>query len=330
MFLTGFDALTLNTLFVDKYLQNHRLIQAFSRTNRIYNSVKIFGNIVCFNNLEDEVQRAKDLFSDPTSKDKNTFIVLKKYEEYYQQYQEEATILLQEFSVNRILETDNEKIDFIRLFNKILRLINVLNHFIEFKDDQILIDDRQMQDYKSIYQDLNDEFIKRKKQEKEFVNEDLVFELEFLKQTEITLSGILGSIGGEGKDIDPETKEYIIRDIEVSPTLRTKKELLKKFIDQYAGQSDIEGKYVEFIPRERNAELQKIIEEENLNPEKTQDFIKKSFEIGYMKVFGMGLVELFPKNDPEYKKPNGYDIKKERVVTKLQDFFERFYLLGVF
>ena len=187
MFLTGFDATTLNTLFVDKRLVNHGLIQAYSRTNRILNSVKTYGNIVSFRDLEEETNEAIALFG---NKDARGIVLLKPYAEYYADYAEKATELLEKFPLGEPIFGESAQKEFIALLGAILRLQNILTAFDDFAGDEILTE-RQMQDYRSIYLNLYAEFRKEGQSEKESINDDVVFEIELIKQVEINVDYIL-------------------------------------------------------------------------------------------------------------------------------------------
>ena len=200
MFLTGFDATTLNTLWVDKNLRLHGLLQAFSRTNRILNSVKTFGNIICFRNLEKATNESIALFGD---KEASGIVLLKAYDDYYHGYKDgEKEVrgyvslieeLQDKFSVGeRIIGEQNEK-DFIKLYGAILRVRNILSTFDEFIGNEIL-SDRDVQDYHSIYIDIYNKFRKDAEGNAENVNDDLVFEMELIKQIDINIDYILGLV----------------------------------------------------------------------------------------------------------------------------------------
>ncbi len=198
MFLTGFDATTLNTLWVDKNLKDHGLIQAFSRTNRILNSVKTFGNIVCFRNLETATNNALALFGD---KNARGMVILKTYNEYMNGYEDEhgkhiegynelVARLVNEFPISsQIIGEDNEK-EFIKLFGRILKLRNILRCFDDFESDSS-VSVRDLQDYQSIYIDLYQDYAKKSDIEKERINDDIVFEIELIKQVEVNIDYIL-------------------------------------------------------------------------------------------------------------------------------------------
>ena len=187
MFLTGFDATTLNTLWVDKNLKAHGLIQAYSRTNRILNSVKTYGNIVSFRNLEQETNDALALFG---NKDAKGIVLLKPYAEYYAEYQARVGELLDKFPLGQAIVGEAAQKAFIKLFGSILRLKNILTAFDDFAGNEIL-SERQYQDYQSVYLNLYAEFRTTSEAEKESINDDVVFEIELIKQVEINVDYIL-------------------------------------------------------------------------------------------------------------------------------------------
>lgn len=187
MFLTGFDATTLNTLWVDKPLKAHGLIQAYSRTNRILNSVKSYGNIVSFRNLEQETNEALALFG---NKDAKGIVLLRPYAEYYKQYEERVGELMAAFPLGKAIVGEAAQKAFITLFGSILRLKNILTAFDDFGGQEILTE-REFQDYQSLYLNLYAEFRSASAAEKESINDDVVFEIELIKQVEINVDFIL-------------------------------------------------------------------------------------------------------------------------------------------
>ena len=187
MFLTGFDATTLNTLFVDKNLRAHGLIQAYSRTNRILNSVKTYGNIVAFRNLEDETNAALELFG---NREARGVVLLKPYQDYYREYADKVAELLEAFPLGQPIIGEAAQKAFIVLFGAILRLQNILSSFDDFAGNEIL-SERQGQDYRSIYLDLYAQFRQGQDAEKEVINDDVLFEIELIKQVEINVDYIL-------------------------------------------------------------------------------------------------------------------------------------------
>ncbi|HHW4673261.1 MAG TPA: type I restriction endonuclease subunit R, EcoR124 family, partial [Xylella fastidiosa subsp. pauca] len=187
MFLTGFDATTLNTLWVDKRLKAHGLIQAYSRTNRILNSVKSYGNIVSFRNLEQETNEALALFG---NKDAKGIVLLRPYAEYYKEYEERVGELVAAFPLGKAIVGEAAQKAFITLFGSILRLKNILTAFDDFGGQEILTE-REFQDYQSLYLNLYAEFRSASAVEKESINDDVVFEMELIKQVEINVDFIL-------------------------------------------------------------------------------------------------------------------------------------------
>lgn len=332
MFLTGFDATTLNTLWVDKNLRMHGLLQAYSRTNRILNSIKTFGNIVTFRNLEKATNEALSLFGD---KDASGIVLIKTFAEYYQGYELEGkkikgySELINELTTKfpkdqPILGEENEK-EFIRLYGSILRLVNILNTFDDFKGQEIL-NNREMQDYQSIYLDLHDKFRKSEDGDKENINDNLIFEIELVKQVEVNIDYILRLIYKHHK-ANTESKELpieVVRAIDSSVGLRNKKDLIKQFVAQLSPDLTVEEAWQVFVRESQIEELDKIIEQEDLDRLKTYSFINNSFKDGVVQVEGTALAEILPpisRFDPDQMRAKA----KQRVLNKLLSFFERFF-----
>ena len=231
MFLTGFDATTLNTLFVDKSLVNHGLIQAYSRTNRILNSVKTYGNIVSFRDLEQATNDAIALFG---NKDAKGIVLLKAYSDYYAEYSQRVAELLALFPLGAAIIGESAQKAFIALFGQILRLENILVSFDDFVGNERLTE-RQSQDYRSVYLDLYAEYRRDQNADKEQINDDIVFEIELIKQVEINVDYILMLVQkwreAHGDGEDREIRDQISRAIDSSPSLRNKKKLIENFVD---------------------------------------------------------------------------------------------------
>ena len=327
MFLTGFDATTLNTLFVDKNLRSHGLIQAYSRTNRILNSVKTYGHIVTFRDLEEETNDAIALFG---NKDAKGIVLLKPYADYYSEYGEKVDELLSQFPLGMPIEGEAAQKAFIKLLGAILRLQNILTSFDEFTGNEILTE-RQNQDYRSIYLDLYAEFRKDGDTEKESINDDVVFEIELVKQVEINVDYILMLVQkyrderGDGED--KELRAEITRAIDSSPSLRNKRDLIEDFVDRVSAKGNVEDEWQRYIAERREAELVQIIEDESLRSEETRKFVDASFREGALRTTGTAITKVLPPVS-RFSAQGGHGEKKQRVLAKLGMFFERFFGLS--
>ncbi|HMT85616.1 MAG TPA: type I restriction endonuclease subunit R [Arachnia sp.] len=327
MFLTGFDATTLNTLFVDKNLRAHGLIQAYSRTNRILNSVKTYGNIVAFRDLEEETNKALELFG---NKDARGVVLLKPYGDYYGEYTEKVAELLDSFPLGEQIIGEQTQKDFIALFGAILRLENILTSFDDFAGSESLTP-RQIQDYRSLYLDLYREFRRDTTAQKELINDDVVFEIELIKQVEINVDYILLLVEkyrqefGNGQD--KEIRSEISRAVNASPTLRNKRDLVEAFVDSVSVDGEIDQEWQAFIAAKREAELAAIIQEENLRPEATRAFMETTFRDGALRTTGTAITKVLPPVS-RFSGGGSHGEKKQRVLTKLGEFFERFLGLG--
>lgn len=337
MFLTGFDATTLNTLWVDKNLKMHGLIQAYSRTNRILNSIKTFGNIVCFRNLQKRTDSAISLFGD---KNASGIVMLRPYQDYYYGYNDKDGVHKQGYvelineltsmfplTEPRIIGEQNQK-DFISLFGAILRMRNLLTSFDDFIGNDVL-SDRDLQDYLGRYQDLRDEWKKRREDAtKENINDDIVFEIELVKQIEINIDYILLLVK-KYHDTHCEDKEVLIsikRAVESSPELRSKKALIENFIAGINEVDDVLTEWREYVAKAKEKELNRIIEEEKLKPEETRKFMDNSFRDGALKTIGTDIDKLMP---PVSRFSGGNRAeKKQSVIEKFKTFFERFFGIG--
>ena len=327
MFLTGFDATTLNTLFVDKNLRAHGLIQAYSRTNRILNSVKTYGNIVAFRDLEEETNSALELFG---NKDARGVVLLKPYGDYYGEYADKVDELLQSFPLGQQIIGEAAQKEFIQLFGQILRLENILTSFDDFAGHEILTE-RQGQDYRSVYLDMYAEFRKVKDTDKERINDDVVFEIELIKQVEINVDYILMLVQkyrtqhGDGED--KEIRAEISRAVDASPTLRNKKDLIEAFVDSVSVDGAIDEEWQAFIAAKREAELEAIIEDERLHADATRAFIEIAFRDGALRTTGTAITKVLPPAS-RFSADGGHGEKKQRVIEKLGTFFERFFGLS--
>ncbi|MFC0904690.1 type I restriction endonuclease subunit R [Clostridium sp. MT-14] len=329
MFLTGFDATTLNTLWVDKNLRQHGLIQAFSRTNRILNSVKTYGNIVCFRDLKEETDKAIALFG---NKDAGGIVLLKTFDEYYKGYDEKgehkpgyaeliATLTTQYPLGQPILGEEAEK-DFIRLYGAILRLRNILTSFDDFEGNEIL-SERDFQDYQSIYIDLYQEYRKGADGDKETINDDIVFEIELVKQIEVNIDYILMLVAKyqQSSCKDKTILTTIDKAINSSIELRSKKELIERFIEQVNVSTKVDEDWRKFLHERKEADISAIIEEEKLKPEETRRFIDNAFRDGMLKTTGTAIDKIMP---PVSRFGGGRAAKKQGIIEKLMIFFEKY------
>jgi type I restriction enzyme R subunit len=329
MFLTGFDATTLNTLWVDKNLRAHGLIQAYSRTNRILNSVKTYGNIVSFRDLEEETNDAIALFG---NKDAGGIVLLKPYAEYYGEYAEKVTELLEQFPPGERPVGEGAQKEFIALFGAILRLQNILASFDEFVGAEVLTP-RQGQDYRSVYLDLWADFRTVSDAEREPINEDVVFEIELIKQVEINVDYILMLVqrfrDAHGDGEDREIRAEISRSVDASPSLRNKKDLIEDFVDGISATGDtaVDLLWRDYVAARRGIELERIIDEENLRPEETFRFIETAFRDGALQVSGTAVTRILPPVS-RFAAGGGHGEKKARVLGRLGEFFDRFFGLG--
>ena len=337
MFLTGFDATTLNTLWVDKNLKMHGLIQAYSRTNRILNSIKVFGNIVCFRNLQKRTDDAISLFGD---KEAGGIVVMRGYKDYYfgytddggkehPGYQDMVEELTAKFPLTeeRITGEQRQR-DFIMLFGAILRMRNLLSSFDEFAGNEIL-SERDFQDYLSRYQDLRDEWQNRRpKGDKEDITDDIVFEIELIKQIEINIDYILMLVK-KYHDSHCNDKEVLItiqKAVDASPELRSKKALIETFIQGINDVSDVLLEWRTFVAEEKEKQLAAIIAEENLKEQETRYFMEHAFRDGSVRTTGTDIDKLMP---PISRFGGGNRAeKKQTIIDKLQAFFERFFGIG--
>lgn len=327
MFLTGFDATTLNTLWADKNLKSHGLIQAYSRTNRILNSVKTYGNIVSFRNLEQETNDALTLFG---NKDAKGIVLLKPYAEYYKEYEKRIGDLLTGFPLGRAIVGEAAQKAFIKLFGAILRLKNILTAFDDFAGHEILTE-REFQDYQSLYLNLYAEFRSTSDAEKESINDDVVFEIELIKQVEINVDYILllveQYLKKKGTGDDKEIRATIERAINSSPGLRNKKDLIEQFVDSVTTKAKVDAQWQAFVAAKKTEELERIITEENLNAEAARSFIDNAFRDGSIPTTGTAITKILPPVS-RFSKNNGHAVKKQTVLEKLATFFERFFGLA--
>jgi len=325
MLLTGFDATTLNTLWVDKKLRSHGLIQAYSRTNRILNSIKAYGNIVTFRDLEQATNDAIALFG---NKDAKGIVLLKPYQEYYEDYQDKIDQLTAEFPLNKELIGEENERNFVKLYGKILQLKNILSAFDQFESNEILVE-RDFQDYQSRYIEIYERIMDRVRSEKVPIGDDLVFEIELIKSVEINVDFILMLVEKylkkKGEDDAEDIRDSIERAIKSSLSLRSKKDLIDRFVESVTTKSNLGSEWEEFIRNERMKELNQIIASAKLNPYETLLLMQNSFRNGAVLETGTAIAKILPPNASIFSKNNQYSTLKDNVFTQLNEYFERFY-----
>lgn len=337
MFLTGFDATTLNTLWVDKNLKMHGLIQAFSRTNRILNSIKTYGNIVCFRNLQKQVDEAIALFGD---KEAGGVVLLRSFKDYYYGYEsadgkdmpgyvDMVDELKEKFSLAdpQIVGEDNQK-KFIKLFGAFLKMRNLLSTFDEFEGKEIFTD-RELQDYLGRYQDLKDLWRPGEKDSTD-ITDDIVFETELIKQIEINIDYILMLVQKyhEGHMEDKEILVLIQKAVNSSPQLRSKRQLIELFLESINNATDVISDWNTFVAYQREADLAEIIKDEKLKPEETRRFIEKAFEDGEIRETGTDIDKIMPPVSRFGSGGNNRAIRKQNVIDKLKAFFGKYFGVG--
>ena len=342
MFLTGFDAPTLNTLFVDKNLRYHGLIQAFSRTNRILNKVKTFGNIVCFRNLEKATEDAIKTFGDENSVN---VILEKSYDEYINGFTDEETgksmkgyvdlcnEIVDKFPNPVEIELDSEKKEFAELFGELLKSENILRNFDEFENFEKIISDRQMQDMKSVYVDICEDIRNTRKNdenrngEEEIDFSDIEFQIDLLKTDEINLDYILSLILKKSEEHDDiETlKSEIRRIIRTSLGTRAKEDLVINFINKtdlsgLKNSGDILESFYKYANEEKKIKIDELIENESLKKD-SERFIEKSINKGFVDYAGAELDSILP---PTSRRKGAREAKKQTVLQKIRNIVEIF------
>ncbi|WP_086280802.1 type I restriction endonuclease subunit R [Campylobacter devanensis] len=334
MFLTGFDATTLNTLWVDKNLKQHGLIQAFSRTNRILNSVKSYGNIVCFRDLQQETNDAIALFGD---KNASGIVLLRSFEDYYygyddgkkhiMGYEEKISQLIQKYPPDEQIIGESAKRDFIISIGSILRLRNILSSFDKFKGMEIL-SEGDFQNYLGKYEDLNEEF-KSKSEDSESIKDDLVFEMELVRQLEVNIDYILMLVTKYHKSNckNQEIRSSIDKAIRASMSLRSKKDLIDGFINKINADTDVMTDWAKFVKEQKESDLKDLIKDENLKESETRKFIDHSFRDGQVKTIGTDIEKILPPMG-RFNGGNRNE-RKQAIIEKLLKFFDKYFGLGI-
>ncbi len=326
MFLTGFDSKTLNTLYADKNLKYHGLIQAFSRTNRILNEQKSQGNIVCFRNLKERTDEAIALFS---NKDAKEIILVEPYENYVEKFNKAfSQLLVIAPTVKSVdnLPSEDEELEFIKAFRELMRLKNVLTSFADFQFSDLAMNEQSFEDYKSKYLDLHDKVKNDHSKEKVSILEDVDFELELIHRDEINVAYILrllAKLAESNKNDQEKQKKAIIDLLSGEVKLRSKKELIENFINEnlvkVENSEDIQSEFESYWDEEKQKAFDEMCKEEGLKPERLQEIIGDYI-----------YTERKPLRDDVLEalevKPKILEKKKivERVIEKIMKFVETF------
>lgn len=339
MFLTGFDAPTLNTLWIDKWVKMHGLIQTFSRTNRILNSIKTCGQIVSFRPLKKRLDEAVSLFSDNQA---TGIILLRSFNDYYNGYEYNSHYnkgyidLLEElrnkFDPNKRIDLDEEKIAFIKLFSQFLQIRNILVSFKEFDDEKQKMSERELQDYLSRYNEYYYEIKKQQKAEAVKIDEDLVYECELVKQLDVNIDYLLNKLT-EFHNNNVEDKEIIatmIKIIDSSYELRSKKELILEFIKSTKQDSSVQSlislqnNFDRFYEEKKINDLLKIVDEYKLDLNKTQEFIHRCTNANEFIDYGNNISELIKEKPSRFSENKARNRIISNVVEALRDYYNTY------
>ena len=326
MFLTGFDSPRLSTLYVDKNLKFHGLVQAFSRTNRILNDKKSQGNIVCFRNLKAATDEAIALFS---NKDAKETVLLEPYEDYVKQFNDATLELLKIAPTVKSVDAlpdENAELAFVTAFRELLRIKNVLTSFADFDEADLALEPQKFEDYKGKYLDVHDKVKEQSEGEKASVLEDIDFELSLIQRDEINVAYILNLLVSLNKLAPEEAKKRqkeIIDLVAGEIQLRSKRQLIEEFIEdnlpQLKPNEDVIGAFESYWDKHKQAAFKKLCDDENIVPEKFMKVLQ-TYEFQNRLPRDGEIVETLSF------KPKILERKSilERVADKIQDFINTF------
>jgi len=327
MFLTGFDAKKVNTLYVDKNLKFHGLIQAYSRTNRILNELKSQGNIVVFRNLKNATDDAITLFS---NKEAIEVIIMKPYEDYTAKFNEAYIELLKITptvdSVND-LNTEEDELEFIKAFRNLMRIKNILAAFADFKWEDMAMAEQQFEDFKSKYLDLYDKVRRDHEKEKVSILEDVDFELELIHRDEINVAYIIQlliRLKAKAQGDTTQAEKEIFNLLNTESTLRSKRELIEKFIKEnlpvIEDTENVPQEFEKFWDIEQQNAFNKIVTDENLTSDKTEKLIE-SYLFAEREPLRDEVLELINGEQPTVLERKRLG---DRILKKIVDFVETF------
>jgi type I restriction enzyme R subunit len=327
MFLTGFDSPTLNTMYVDKNLRYHGLIQAYSRTNRILNEQKSQGNIVAFRNLKSRTDEAITLFS---NKEAIEVIIMKPYEDYTAKFDEAFDKLLEltptTDSVND-LESEEDELNFIKAFRDLMRIKNILTAFSDFKWADLKMTEQQFEDFKSKYLDLYDKVKSEHQKEKVSILEDVDFELELIHRDEINVAYIIQlliKLKSQTQKDTTKAEQEIFNLLSTETTLRSKRELIEKFIKEnlpvIVDTDEVAPAFDKYWNEEQQKAFSTLVTEENLSADKTEKLIE-DYLFAERQPLRDEVLELI-----DGEKPSLLQRKKlgDRILKRIMDFVETF------
>ena len=331
MFLTGFDSKTLNTLYVDKNLRFHGLIQAYSRTNRILNEVKSQGNIVVFRNLKKRTDEAIALFSNIHAKED---IFVRPYEDFVSQFNKVVIELLAVTpTVGSVKDLPHEEaeLQFVKIFRELMRLRNVLESFSEFDDEDLALPAQRFADYRSAYLDLYDKVKTDSTKEKASILEDVDFELELIHRDVINVQYILTLLArlyDADKNEEPSIRKLVLDSVSGDIELRSKQELIQKFIDStlpgLSSAAEIPDSFEEFWEQERASAFAALCKEEQLDAERLKKVIDRYVYTGKIPLPDPDIIELIIR--PLKLVERGPT--RKRVLKKVVDYVET-YIHGI-
>lgn len=344
MFLTGFDAPTVNTLWVDRKMKDHTLMQAFSRTNRIFNNKKEFGNIVSFFSLKDNLDEALKLFGD----DGGTIAILRSFNDYYLGYKDKdnntelgyktyVEDLRNKFPINKndLLMSVEDKKEFINLFSKFLKSRNLLNSFTnDFTDDKKIIIGNELDKYIGWYNQFGHELKQSTNNEKVDVSDSLNFNSELVSEYDINIAYIWKlCVEDKNSDgtINQQTIDLIATKLKASSRLYPIREQILKLLktmekDKLQNPNDFEKQFSDLIKKEKDNDLNKIIEEFEMDKDFVNNYINHqldnlNFEISLL---GDDLAKAFPDNNNPFYDDGDWNKRCSNGIIALQNFMDKY------
>lgn len=330
MFLTGFDSKYLNTLYVDKNLEYHGLLQAFSRTNRICNPRKSHGNIVCYRPIHEEVDRAITLFSNNAPSEDILLPSYKKLVKKFNEYLEALYELVKTPQEAYELQSETKKKEFVEGFKPLMRTKNQLETYVEFTFDDLKITQQDYEDFTGAYLNIVDNLGDDGDDGDGGVSilNDIDFELDLLRSDKINVDYILELLKNINiKDNYEKERERIVKMMKNSVHLRSKIKLMEKFMDIELprirdNNLDIKEEFDNYIQNERRQAICDLIEEEDLIEDITRELLS---EYQFSDKLDDGLIRnTFKDKDLRYKE------RKDKIKRVKEEILEIFNIYDVF